>query len=79
MDHAEVLLAKPLPGCCRLTQVLPGLPIVGPLPRTISGNCYILVLCDYATRYPEAFTVRSIDAECIADVLVWIFTRVGIS
>ena len=52
--------------------------IVGPLPRTISGNRYILVLCDYATRYPEAVAVRSIDAECIADEHVQIFARVGI-
>ena len=28
--------------------------IVGPLPRSRSGHCYILVMCDYATRYPEA-------------------------
>ncbi|KAL5517748.1 hypothetical protein EMCRGX_G003357 [Ephydatia muelleri] len=26
--------------------------IVGPLPRTKSGNRIILVMCDYATRYP---------------------------
>eukprot|EP00731_Ephydatia_muelleri_P009850 Em0005g436a len=44
--------------------------IVGPLPRTKSGNRYILVLCDYGTRYPEAVEVRSIDAECVADELV---------
>ena len=47
-----------------------GMDIVGSLPRTISGNRYILVLCDYATRYPEALAVRSIDAECLADELV---------
>ena len=28
--------------------------IVGPLPRSRSGNKYILTICDYATRYPEA-------------------------
>ena len=28
--------------------------IVGPLPRSRSGCRYILVICDYATRYPEA-------------------------
>ena len=27
---------------------------VGPLPRSCSGHRYILVICDYATRYPEA-------------------------
>ena len=28
--------------------------IVGPLPRSRSGCCYILVICDYATWHPEA-------------------------
>ena len=27
--------------------------LVGPLPRSRSGNGYVLVLCDYATRYPD--------------------------
>ena len=28
--------------------------IVGPLNRTKRGHKYILVICDYATKYPEA-------------------------
>ena len=36
--------------------------IVGPLPRSRLGNRYILVVCDYATRYPEAIPLRSTDA-----------------
>ena len=28
--------------------------IVGPLIRSKSGNKFILVICDYSTRYPEA-------------------------
>ena len=44
--------------------------IIGPLPRSKSGNKYILVLCDYATCYPEAVPLRSIDAEHIAEKLV---------
>ena len=28
--------------------------IVGPLTRSCNGNRYILVACDYATRFPEA-------------------------
>ena len=27
--------------------------IIGPLPRSRSGNRYVLVVCDYATRWPE--------------------------
>ena len=52
--------------------------IVGPLLRSRSGKRYILVLCDYATRYPEAVALRSIDAEHIVEELVHIFARVGI-
>ena len=52
--------------------------IVGPLPRSRSGHRYILVLCDYATRYPEAIPLRNINAEHIAEELVHVFSRVGI-
>ena len=51
--------------------------IVGPLPRTKLGNRYILVMCDYATRYPEAVPVKAVDAEHIVEELVRIFARVG--
>lgn len=37
--------------------------IVGPLPRSRLGKRYVLVICDYATRYLEAIPLRSIDAE----------------
>ena len=53
--------------------------IVGPLPRSRSGNRYVLVICDYATRYPEAFPLKSIDTEHVAEALVTFFSRVGIA
>ena len=34
--------------------------IVGPLLRSRSGNRFVLVVCDYATRWPEAVHLRSI-------------------
>ena len=52
--------------------------IVGPLPRSNSGKRYILVICDYATRYPEAIPLKSIDAAHIAEQLMTLFSRVGI-
>ena len=52
--------------------------IVGPLPRSRQGNRYILVVCDYATRYPEAVALRPIDADHIAEELMKMFARVGI-
>ena len=52
--------------------------ILGPLPRSHRGHKYILVLCDYGTRYPEAVPLKSITAKTIADELVQIFSRYGI-
>lgn len=37
-----------------------------------------MVICDYATRYPEAVPLQSIDAENIAEELLKLFARVGI-
>ena len=52
--------------------------IVGPLPRNRSGNGFILVVCEYATRYPKAFALKSIDVEHVAEALVTLFARVGV-
>ncbi len=52
--------------------------IVGPLERTHSGFRYILVVCDYATRYPEAFPLRRVTAQSVAQALLQLFSRVGI-
>jgi hypothetical protein len=52
--------------------------IVGPVPRSRAGNRYILVLCDYATRYPDAVPLKSIDAEHVAEELIKVFARVGV-
>lgn len=52
--------------------------IVGPLPRSSSGKRFILVICDYATRYPEAVALRCIDANAIAEELVKVFARLGV-
>lgn len=52
--------------------------IVGPLVKSARGHEYILVLCDYATRYPEAFPLRTITAPAVLRSLVQFFSRVGI-
>ena len=41
-------------------------------------NRYVLVVCDYATRYPEAMAMRSVEAEQVAEELVTLFSRVGV-
>jgi len=52
--------------------------IVGPLPCSRRGNKYILVVCDYAKRYPEAIPPCSIDAGTVEKHLMHLFSRVGI-
>ena len=44
--------------------------VVGPLPRTSHGNRFILVVSDYATRYPEAIPLRNVTAKAVAEVLI---------
>ena len=52
--------------------------IIGPLPRTQRGNRFILTICDYATRYPEALALSSIEAARIARELISVFARMGV-
>ena len=52
--------------------------LVGPLPQSRAGNKYVLVICDYPTRYLEAIPLCCIDAEHIAKELIKVFPRVGI-
>ena len=52
--------------------------IVGPLTRSSRGNRFVLVVCDYATRYPEAVPMKHVDAASVAEELVRIFSRVGV-
>ena len=51
---------------------------IGPLPRTQRGNRYVLTICDYATRYPEAIPLPSMEAVRVAKELVNLFSHVGI-
>ena len=51
--------------------------VVGPLTRSSSGHKYILV-CYYATRYPEAIPMKAVDAEHVAEELVTMFSGVGV-
>nr|XP_015210947.1 PREDICTED: uncharacterized protein LOC107078390 [Lepisosteus oculatus] len=55
-----------------------GMDLVGPLIRTTKGHQYILVIVDYATRYPEAIPLRAATAKNIARELVQLFALVGI-
>ena len=53
--------------------------IVGPTePRSDKKSRYILTMIDYATRYPEAVALPSIETERVVEALVEMFSRVGI-
>ncbi len=55
-----------------------GMDILGPLERSKTGYKYILVICDYATRFPEVFPLKNIKAKAVASCLIQFFSRVGI-
>ena len=53
--------------------------IVGPIePPSNNRSRYILTMMDYATRYPEAIALPSIETERVAEALVEMFSRVGV-
>ena len=55
-----------------------GMDIIGPLQRSAQGYRFVLVLIDYATRYPEAIPLRNISAKSVAQALFHVISRVGI-
>ena len=54
-----------------------GMDLVGPLVASAKGHQYILVLVDYATRYPEAIPLSSMTTPVVAQAMVEFFSRVG--
>ena len=52
--------------------------LVGPLPKTKRGHRYMLVIVDYASRYPEAIPLKTFTADVVAEKLVDVFARHGI-
>ena len=55
---------QPIPPTSAFDHI--GIDIVGPLPRTLRGNRYIVVAVDYLTKYPEARALPLADALNIA-------------
>ena len=51
---------------------------VGPLPRTKSGNQYLLTIKCASTRFPEAIPLRNIKASTIVKALTKFFTLVAL-
>nr|XP_024655059.1 uncharacterized protein LOC112430808 [Maylandia zebra] len=55
-----------------------GMDLIGPFHRSARGYRFVLVLVDYATRYPEAVPLRTISAKSVAQALFQVISRVGI-
>ncbi|XP_078504379.1 uncharacterized protein LOC144762951 [Lissotriton helveticus] len=54
-----------------------GMDLIGPLPRTKKGFQHILVVVDYATRFPEAFPLSVANSKQVGDKMIELFSRVG--
>ena len=52
--------------------------LVGPLPRTASGNQYILTMMCLYTKYAEAIPLRRVDNHTVLEAMLEIFARHGI-
>ena len=53
--------------------------LIGPIsPPSERKHRFVLVVVDYATRYPEATPLQNIDAESVAEALWTMWTRVGV-
>ena len=51
---------------------------VGPLPKTKSGNEYLLTVMCASTRFPEAIPLRTINSHNIVKALTRFFTVFGL-
>ena len=52
--------------------------ILGPLPRTESGNCYVLVISDLFTKWVETYCLPDQRATTVADCFVDLISRFGV-
>jgi len=52
--------------------------VFGPLRRTKNGNKYVLVLMDYATKWPEAFPLQNVESQTVVQCLLDLTSRFGV-
>ena len=53
---------------------------MGPLPEAEDGNKYIVVVSDYFIQWTEAYPLKNMEAQTVAEVLVEQYiTRFGVS
>ena len=53
--------------------------LVGPLPRTKRGAKYLLTTMDYGTKFPDGVPLRKVDAQTVAEAMIRLFSRYGLS
>ena len=51
--------------------------LVGPLPRSSSGNKYVLTAMCLFTKFPEAIPLKKVDNATVLDAMMQIFARYG--
>ena len=56
-----------------LVQV--GIDLVGPLPKTKRGNCFIITLVDFFSKWPEAAPLPDKSARSVATFLYQMMCR----
>lgn len=55
-----------------------GIDLMGPFPKSLKQNEYLLVIVDYCSKWVELFPIRTAKAPLIAEILIReIFTRWG--
>ena len=54
-----------------------GIDLIGPLPRTVLGNIYIITCTDFFTKWPEASAIADKAALTVASFLFKLITRHG--
>ncbi|XP_077548537.1 uncharacterized protein LOC144161810 [Haemaphysalis longicornis] len=51
--------------------------VMGPYPRSVKGNRYLLVVTDHFSKWVELYALRKLDSKLIWDKLLDTFTRFG--
>lgn len=79
MSHRGPLWAPlaPLPVIKKLFEWI-AMDFIGSLPLTQHSARYLLVIIDYATRYPEAIPLPSMKSPGMARALMHFFSHVGL-
>ena len=69
---------KPIPACSKpFSEII--IDCIGPLPKTKSGNEYLLTIMCRSTRFPEAIPLCNIKAPRIVESLIKFFSFVGLA